>query len=352
MNIINDIVMRAQEKLGSMVTGHIKEAKPRWARELGNRAANPSVKPEKIQKMQELKQQIADILPKGVTRQVQDKSIGRGHESAVFKGFTGGGVGDSVIKVPFDEPGSGTITGGSSGVKYRLGDDLFARMMGAPKRLSPQEQMDIMNANKGLFAEVYGLNRRGGYSQQLMEEVPALAALGVKPGHRYDNLRNTVSMLRKLRSARDASKYYMGEGALSQFIGDANSGAEGVFKAIMKDRHKLFPKPVPESMRDEVTRGFNGLYSNLYAAQNNKNLLDILLPDGGFKDSLRLRGVDLGGARMMDVIPSMGHNVMKDPRTGQYKITDPIFTKVPGFNKADTRQRNEGLMARLQRLLV
>lgn len=65
----------------------IKRASPAWVRAIQSGSLSPS----------SLKR-LANILPSSVTRQLSNKPIGSGTEGKIFPSFSGGGVGNSVIK--------------------------------------------------------------------------------------------------------------------------------------------------------------------------------------------------------------------------------------------------------------
>lgn len=79
--------MNTSEKLSASFD-MIKSSSPAWVRALQQGLLSPS----SIKRL-------AQELPKETTRQISDKVIGRGTEGKILPAFSGGGVGESVIKL-------------------------------------------------------------------------------------------------------------------------------------------------------------------------------------------------------------------------------------------------------------
>lgn len=141
----------------------VKLASPRWAKLLG-------------QLSQQSRDKLQTILPKGVTRQIGKKELGRGVEGRVYPGFTGG-RGDSAIKVFNDRPARRFFDQYSAeiphnkfkpGVHAVLNDPSVGRITGGAGNargmlggFSINDRAALMRQHPEIFPKIFGQHGRG-----------------------------------------------------------------------------------------------------------------------------------------------------------------------------------------------
>jgi len=238
---------------------------------------------------------VAGMTP-GETRQVGKDMLGYGSEHAVFKGLTGG-KGRSAIKVPWDDGRNGaekTLTGGGKKERIPFNED----------NLPTLEKVDIMDRDPAIFARSYPqahnfdkakrpyqltLKDRGGHVQQYLKEIPK----------RLQNI-----LYRRAYGVGSETKFTRREQMLLDMYDD--------FARIVVGRNpqsKMYPPEVRPSMINDLRFTLGNKY------------------------------------RMLDVVPRARHNIMLDPETMTFKISDPMFRRINDYER-------EGINALMDAQLV
>lgn len=244
---------------------------------------------------------LADSLPAGVTRQIGKAPLGRGMEGAVYKGFTGGGVGNTAIKTFFDSPralalrtaflgqtitpGPWAITGGAAGVRSMLGKGSISL------------RASLMKSLPALFPAIHGGHARG-YVTELLKEIP-IRPPTPDPRHWLKHLRNIKQDMANVpgyMKERTRGDYLSNKAEMYQFYSTK-------LRESFKARHRAsYPEEMlNQRITDVAGRGHvSGM---------------TLLP---------FKGKTLG---VGDFIPEARHNVMLNSQ-GKAVISDPMIQRI------------------------
>jgi len=225
---------------------------------------------------------VAGMTP-GETRQVGKDMLGYGSEHAVFKGLTGG-KGRSAIKVPWDDGRNGaekTLTGGGKKERIPFNED----------NLPTLEKVDIMDRDPAIFARSYPQAHNFNKAKR-----PDQLTLKDRGGHVQQYLKETPKRLPKLLYRRDV------EGASAKFT----------------RREQMLLDMYDDFARTVVGRNPK---SKLYPPEMRPSKID----DFRFP---------LGNKYMMlDVAPRERHNIMFDPESMSFKISDPMFRRTKDYER-------------------
>lgn len=274
MSLASDIHLAAMSKLAALtdIESYEKIAARRAMKLIGeNKLSRDAI--ERI---------VMGMTP-GETRQVGKDLLGFGSEHAVFRGYTGG-KGRSVIKVPWDDGRNGvekTLTGGGKKERVPFNED----------NLPTLEKVDIMDKDPAMFAKSYPqthnfdkakrpdqltLKDRGGHVQQYLKEVP----------------KRLPKLLYRREVEGAAAKFTRREQMLLDMYDDFSKTVVG-----RNPQSKAYPPGIRPSKIDD----FRFPLGNKYM--------------------------------MLDVVPRARHNIMLDPETMTFKISDPMFRRTKDYER-------------------